>query len=120
MSFDVNGHPLNLPADVQVDQRWNTATERVEYRSNAKKALRWNVQVGGLDDDGGREYVGLNVRVPAGAKIVVDYTKASATVPPKAWVKTANGERRPVSMQPVTKQLINAYRDEIYVSTGLE
>ena len=120
MSFDVNGHPLNLPADVRVDQRWNTATERVEYKSNAKKTLRWNIQVGGLDDDGGREYVGLNVRVPAGAKIVVDYTKASATVPPKAWVKTADGDRRPVSMQPVTKQLINAYRDEIYVSTGLE
>ena len=72
------------------------------------------------DLHGGREYVGLNVRVPAGAKIVVDYTTASATVPPKAWVKTADGDRRPVSMQPVTKQLINAYRDEIYVSTGLE
>ena len=118
VSFDVNGHPLNLPANVEVEQRWNTAKERIEYRSDAKKALRWNIQVGGLDNSGGQEYVGLNVRVPAGGKIVVDYTNASATVPPKAWVRTADGDRRPVTLQPVTEQLVNEYRDELYVSRG--
>lgn len=118
VSFDVNGHPLNLPANVEVKQQWNTKSERIEYRSDAKKALRWNVQVGGLDNDGGREYVGLNVRVPAGAKIVIDYTNASATVPPKAWVRTADGDRRSITLQPVTKQLVNEYRDELYVSRG--
>ena len=118
VSFDVNGHPLNLPANVNVEQRWNTTTERIEYRSDAKKSLRWNIQVGGLDNSGGREYVGLNVRVPAGAKIVVDYTSASATVPPKAWVRSADGDRRPITLQPVTEQLINEYRDQLYVSGG--
>lgn len=118
VSFDVNGHPLNLPANVEVDQQWNTTKERIEYRSNAKKALRWNIQIGGLDNSGGREYVGLNVRVPAGGKIVVDYTNASATVPPKAWVQDKDGNRKPITMQPVTEQLVNEYRDELYVSKG--
>ena len=118
VSFDVNGHPLNLPAEVQVEQQWNTKTERIEYRSDAKKALRWNVQIGGLDNTGGQEYVGINVRVPAGGTIVVDYTKASATVPPQAWIRTANGDRQPFTLQPVTEQLINEYRDELYVSRG--
>jgi hypothetical protein len=118
VSFDVNGHPLDLPADVEVEQDWNTKTERIRYRSDAKKTLRWNVQIGGLDDSGGREYVGLNVRVPAGATIVVDYTRASATVPPKAWVRSKDGDRRPITLQPVTEQLINEYRDELYVSRG--
>lgn len=118
VSFDVNGHPLNLPANVEVDQQWNTAKERIEYRSNAKKALRWNIQIGGLDNSGGREYVGLNVRVPAGGKIVVDYTNASATVPPKAWVQDKDGNRKSITMQPVTEQLVNEYRDALYVSEG--
>ena len=118
VSFDVNGHPLDLPAEVTVEQKWNTERERVVYSSDAKKTLRWNVQIGGLDDSGGREYVGLNVRVPAGAKIVVDYTNASATVPPKAWVRDADGNRKPITLQPITEQLVNEYRDELYVSTG--
>jgi len=118
VSFDVNGHPLDLPAGVEVQQQWNTDRERIEYRSNAKKALRWNIQIGGLDNSGGQEYVGLNVRVPAGAKIVVDYTNASATVPPKAWVRDADGNRKPITLQPVTEQLVNEYRDELYVSKG--
>lgn len=117
-SFDVNGHPLNLPAGVTVEQRWNTKTERVEYRSDATKTLRWNVQIGGLDNSGGREYVGLNVKVPAGGTIVVDYTKASDSVPPRAWVRGADGERQPFTLQPVTAQMINEYRDQLYVSRG--
>ena len=114
----MNGHPLNLPANVEVEQQWNTKTERIEYRSDAKKALRWNVQIGGLDNRGGQEYVGINVRVPAGGTIVVDYTNASDTVPPQAWIRTASGEREPFTLQPVTEQLINEYRDELYVSRG--
>ena len=78
MSFDVNGHPLNLSADVRVDQRWNTATERVEYKSNAKKTLRWNIQVGGLDDDGGRE-TSASTCGARRRKIVVDQGLARAT-----------------------------------------
>ena len=118
VSFDVNGHPLDLPAGVEVEQQWNTERERIVYRSNAKKTLRWNIQVGGLDNSGGREYVGLNVRVPAGARIVVDYTNASATVPPRAWVRDADGNREPITLQPVTEQLVNEYRDELYVTRG--
>jgi len=118
VSFDVNGHPINLPAEVTVDQQWNTKTKRIKYRSDAKKALRWNVQIGGLDNSGGQEFVGINVRVPAGGTIVVDYSKASATVPPKAWVRDAAGKRRPITLQPVTEQLVNEYRDELYVSRG--
>jgi len=118
VSFDVNGHPLNLPANVEVQQQWNTTKERIEYRSNAKKTLRWNIQIGGLDSSGGREYVGLNVRVPAGGKIVVDYTNASDTKAPAAWVRDKDGKREPITMQPVTDQLVNEYRDELYVSQG--
>jgi hypothetical protein len=118
VSLDVNGHPLNLPADVKVEQRWNTQQQRVIYRSNAKRTLRWNVQIGGLSSAGGKEYVGLNVAVPAGARIVVDYAKASPTVAPRAWVQARGGARTPIRMQPVTKQLVNEYREELYVSTG--
>lgn len=118
VSFDVNGHPLNLPANVEVQQQWNTTKERIEYRSNAKKALRWNIQIGGLDNEGGREYVGLNVRVPAGGEIVVDYTNASATQRPRAWIRSADGTREPIILQPVTEQLINDYRDELYLTQG--
>lgn len=117
-SFDVNGHPLRLPAGVEVTQRWNTETERVIYASDARKTLRWNIQIGGLDDDGGREYVGLNVRVPAGGRIVVDYTNASDSIAPNAWVRNADGVRTPITMQPVTEQLINDYRDELYLTQG--
>jgi hypothetical protein len=118
VSFDVNGHPLNLPANAQVTQRWNTKTERVVYESTANKALRWNIQVGGLDDRGGREYVGLKIRVPAGGQIVVDYTNANSQQPPKAWIRDKDGNREAITLQPVTKQLINDYRDEIYITQG--
>lgn len=118
VSFDVNGHPLNLPANAQVTQRWNTKTERVVYESTANKALRWNIQIGGLDADGALEYVGLNVRVPAGGRIVVDYTNASDTEAPNAWVRNADGVRTSIAMQPVTEQLINDYRDQIYFAQG--
>jgi hypothetical protein len=118
VSFDVNGHPLNLPANAQVTQRWNTKTERVVYESTANKALRWNIQIGGLDDRGGREYVGLKIRVPAGGQIVVDYTNANSQQPPKAWIRDKDGNREAITLQPVTKQLINDYRDEIYITQG--
>ena len=118
VSFDVNGHPLNLPASVSVEQRWNTDSKRVVYKSTAKKALRWNVQIGGLDDSGGREYVGLNIRVPAGGKIVVDYTDADTKQPPEAWVRDKEGKRETVVLQPVTEQLVNEYRSNLYTEQG--
>ena len=118
VSFDVNGHPLNLPAGVTAHQEWNTKTERIVYRSTAKKALKWNIQVGGLDNAGGREYVGIGVTVPAGGKLLVDYTGASATKAPLAWVRDSAGNRTPITLQPVTEQLINEYRDQLYVATG--
>ncbi len=118
VSFDVNGHPLNLPAGVTVNQNWNTDRQRVVYSSNAKRTLRWNVQIGGLSNAGGKEYVGLNVAVPAGARIVIDYSNASTTVAPQAWVQTRSGARTPIRMQALTEQLINAYRSELYVSRG--
>jgi len=109
---------LNLPANAQVYQRWNTKTERVVYESTANKALRWNIQIGGLDDRGGREYVGLKIRVPAGGQIVVDYTNANSQQPPKAWIRDKDGNREAITLQPVTKQLVNDYRDEIYIAQG--
>ena len=118
VSFDVNGHPLQLPAGVQVNQRWNTRTERVIYDSDAKKPLRWNIQIGGRDDSGGREYVGLNVRVPVGGKIVVDYTNASDTQPPAAWIRNADDTRDPIILEQVTEQLVNDYRDEVFLPQG--
>lgn len=118
VSFDVNGHPLQLPAEVQVNQRWNTETDRVIYDSDAKKPLRWNIQIGGRDDSGGREYVGLNVRVPVRGKIVVDYTNASATQAPTAWIRNADGTRDPIALQQVTEQLVNEYRDEVFLPQG--
>lgn len=118
VSFDVNGHPLNLPAGATVHQQWNTEQQRVNYRSTATRTLRWNVQIGGLSNAGGKEYVGLNVAVPPGARIVVDYAEASTTVAPRAWVQERSGTRTPIRMQPVTEQLINEYRDQLYLSEG--
>ena len=118
VSFDVNGHPLNLPVNVSVEQRWNTDSKRVVYKSSAKKALRWDVQIGGLDDAGGREYAGLNIRVPAGGKIIVDYTNADTKQPPKAWIRDKEGNRKTVMLQQVTKQLVNEYRGDLYMAQG--
>jgi hypothetical protein len=116
-SVDVNGHPLVLPGNVFVTQEWNRAKERVRYSSTAKRALRWNVQVSGI---GAIEasWVGLNVPVPAGASIQVDYANATKDRSPQAWVVSKDGTRTAITMQPVTQSLIDKSRDQIYVSQG--
>lgn len=117
-SIDVNGHPLVLPANVIANQDWDRAKQRVVYDSTAKRTLAWNVQVSGFTDEGDVNWVGLNVKVPAGAKIIVDYAKASATVAPTAWVQAKDGSRTSVTMQKVTQSLIDKDRDKLYLAQG--
>ena len=117
-SFDVNGHPLLLPKEVAATQDWNRATKQVRYSSNAKRTLTWNVQVTGSRVSGEAGWVALAVPVPAAAEILVDYSRASATTAPRAWVVAKDGSRTPVRMQRVTESLIEQYRDELYAVQG--
>lgn len=117
-SYDVNGHPLQLPKEVVAVQDWNRAAKQVSYSSNAKRTLSWNVQVTGVRDSGEAGWVALSVSVPAGAEILVDYSRASATTAPQAWVIAKDGSRTPVRMQRVTESLIEQYLDELYVVQG--
>lgn len=117
-SYDVNGHPLALPEEVVASQDWNRAAKQVRYSSNAKRTLAWNVQVTGVRNSGEAGWVALGARVPAGGEILVDYSRASATTAPLAWVMAKDGSRTPVRMQPVTESLIEQYRDELYVVQG--
>lgn len=117
-SYDVNGHPLALPKEVSVNQDWNRSTKQVRYSSSATRALTWNVRVTGVRDSGEAGWVALGVSVPGGATILVDYSRASATTSPLAWIVAKGGGRTPVTMQPVTENLIEQYRDEIYVTQG--
>ncbi|MBM3670511.1 MAG: hypothetical protein FJW97_11000 [Actinobacteria bacterium] len=72
----------------------------------------------GVRDTGEAGWVALGVSVPAGAEILVDYSRASATRAPLAWIVAKGGDRTPLTMQPVTENLIEQYRDEIYVTQG--
>jgi hypothetical protein len=117
-SYDVNGHPLLLPKEVAATQDWNRATKQVRYSSNAKQTLSWNVQVTGSRVSGEAGWVALAVPVPAAAEILVDYSRASATTAPRAWVVAKDGSRTPVRMQRVTESLIEQYRDELYAVQG--
>lgn len=117
-SIDVNGHPLELPKNVTVQQRWNRETDRVRYISDAKKTLTWNVQLTGIRDTSVASWVGRKVKVPAGSEIVVDYTNATGKTPPQAWVVSKNGDRNPIAMTKITESVLEADRDQIYVSQG--
>jgi hypothetical protein len=117
-SYDVNGHPLLLPKEVMASQTWDRSAKQVRYSSNAKRTLAWNVQVTGIRDSGQAGWVALGVKVPAGAEILVDYARASATTAPQAWVIAQDKTRTPLRMQPVTESLIEQYRDDIYVVQG--
>ena len=117
-SIDVNGHPLVLPAGATAFQNWDRPSKRVTYDSSAKRTVTWNVQVSGFSDDGDVNWVGLGVKVPAGAKIVVDYAKATSTIAPTAWVEAKGGARTSIAMEKVTQSLIDRDRDQIYVSQG--
>lgn len=117
-SYDVNGHPLALPKDVIVNQNWDRSRKQVRYSTTATRALTWNVQVTSVRDTGEAGWVALGVSVPAGAEILVDYSRASATRAPLAWIVAKGEDRTPLTMQPVTGNLIEQYRDEIYVTQG--
>ncbi len=117
-SIDVNGHPLALPAGVIANQDWDRAKKRVVYDSTAKRMLAWNVQVSGVDNEGDVNWVGIKVKVPAGAKIVVDYAKATSTVAPTAWVQAKDGSRTSITMQKVTQSMIEKARDQLYLAQG--
>lgn len=117
-SYDVNGHPLALPKEVQANQDWNRSKKQVRYSSTATRALAWNVQVSGVRAAGQAGWVGINVSVPAGGEILVDYSGASATKAPLAWVIDKDKNRTPITMQLVTPELVEQYREEIYVVQG--
>jgi hypothetical protein len=117
-SYDVNGHPLLLPKEVIASQEWNKAAQQVRYSSTAKRALDWNVQVTGIRNSGEAGWVAIGVSVPAGGEILVDYSRASATTAPMAWVIAKDKTRTPLTMQKVTPALLEQYRDEVYVTQG--
>jgi len=117
-SIDVNGHPLVLPAGATAFQNWDRPSKRITYDSSAKRTVTWNVQVSGVSDDGDVNWVGLGVKVPASAKIVVDYSKATSAIAPTAWVEAKGGARTAITMEKVTQSLIDGERDRIYVVQG--
>ena len=117
-SYDVNGHPLVLPEGVIARQEWNRSTGQVRYSTTAKRALDWNVQVTGIRNSGEAGWVAIGVSVPAGGEILVDYSRASATTAPMAWVIAKDKTRTPLTMQKVTPALLEQYRDEVYVTQG--
>lgn len=117
-SYDVNGHPLDLPRGVISHQKWDRTAKQVRYWSEAKSPLKWNVQVSGVDNEANAGWVALGVDVPVGAEILVDYSGATATVAPKAWVVAKGGSRTAIVMQAVTQSLIDQDRSQIYVTQG--
>lgn len=117
-SYDVNGHPLALPKEVTANQDWNRSKKQVRYSSTATRTLAWNVQVTGIRAEGDAGWVGLGVSVPAGGEILVDYSAASATKAPLAWVIDKNQSRTSVKMQRVTPELLEQYRDKLYAEQG--
>lgn len=117
-SFDVNGHPLALPREVTANQSWNRAKKQVRYNSSATRALAWNVQVTDTRASGDLDWVGLNVLVPVDGEILVDYSGASATKAPLAWVIAKDKSRTPINMQLVTPALIKQYGDALYAVQG--
>ena len=117
-SYDVNGHPLLLPKEVKVNQDWDRSAKKVRYSSSAKRTLSWNVQVTGVRDSGEASWVALRVPVPAAAEILVDYSRASATTAPLAWVVAKDKTRTPMRMQRVTDSLLDQYRDQLYAVQG--
>jgi hypothetical protein len=74
--------------------------------------------VSGVRAAGQAGWVGIDVSVPAGGEILVDYSGASGTKAPLAWVIDKDKNRTPVNMQLVTPELIEQYREEIYVVQG--
>ncbi len=117
-SYDVNGHPVALPKEVFANQDWNRSKKQVRYSSTATGALIWNVQVAGTRTTGEAGWVGIGVSVPAGGEILVDYSGASATKAPLAWVIDKDKTRTPLVMQRVTPELLEQYRDQLYVVQG--
>ncbi len=117
-SYDVNGHPIALPKEVSANQDWNRSKKQVRYSSTATRALVWNVQVNGINATGEAGWVGIGVSVPAGGEILVDYSGASATKAPLAWVIDKDKTRTPLTMQRLTPELLEQYRDQIYVVQG--
>jgi hypothetical protein len=117
-SYDVNGHPIALPKEVFANQDWNRSKKQVRYSSTATRALIWNVQVNGTNATGDAGWVGIGVSVPAGGEILVDYSGASATKAPLAWVIDKDKTRTPLTLQRVTPELLEQYRDQLYVVQG--
>ena len=117
-SYSVNGHPLELPAGVFVDQANNQDTNSVKFRSSAKSTLAWNVQVVQNPSTTESGWVGLSVDVPAGGRILVDYTKTTPTVPPQAWVISKTNDRTPIKMVKVTPALLLQEAKQVYNAYG--
>jgi hypothetical protein len=76
------------------------------------------VQVTGINDSGEVGWVAIEVPVPAGGEILVDYSGASATKAPEAWVIAKDKTRTALTMQRVTPALLEQYQDDLYVTQG--
>ena len=116
--FQVNAHPLTLPAGVEASQEWDRKAGRVRLSSSAKKSLNWNVQVLGDDAKAEWNWVAKSVTVPSGAEILVDYSNSSPTAAPQAWLVDKSGARTPISLVKVTDVLLDQDRAELYDLQG--
>lgn len=117
-SYNVTSQPVNLPRGAKVYQDWNRSTKQVQYAADATTALKWNVQVSGVNNTVDVGWAAQNVTVPAGSSILVDYSKATPTNAPQAWVVNKKGSRTAIAMQPMSESLVQQARDTVFATMG--
>lgn len=116
--FDVNGHPLLLPKEVRCNPGLEPGHQAgaVQQQREADPLLERPGDRLPRERRSGLSRPGRPV--PAAAEILVDYSRASATTAPRAWVVAKDGSRTPVRMQRLTESLIEQYRDKLYAVQG--
>ena len=117
-SYEVNGHPLDLPKGVYVAQEWDRQAKTVRYSTTAKQTLKWNIQIDKNPTPTEFGWAGLSVEVPAGSDILVDYATMSGVVPPLAWVVGKDKSRTPITMVKITTALLKAEKANVYTVVG--
>jgi len=116
----VNAHLLRSAPRTLVEQAWDKGSKRVTYKSSAKQATDWNIQVERQGARTGAGYVAIDQLVPRNASIVVHYGKWTNTGP-EVWIDRGSDgtldER--VSMQLITPALIQRYESRLYQEQGI-
>jgi len=118
-SYNVTSQPVNLPRGSKVYQEWNRSTKQVQYTTDATGTLKWNVQVSGVNNTVDVGWAAQNVTVPAGSEILVDYSKASPTSAPQAWVVNEQGSRSAIAMKRMPTSLVQQARDTVFATIGM-